>query len=487
MIYSKVSCVVEKTLNDMDDLFKDNILDIDYFALVTATEREKITVDGNLNYSDLDQEKIISLLKENISEIYLSEDLIKYEFLDGGKIVDVVVVPVRAQDQYKVFSVFCVVDKRYTERDVTTMKFITRTTYNGVLLYNEVMKERNYFRNVFNSTDLAIICWDIDGKINVANNATIKIFGHSPRELIGNNYTILLTEEEKITAANRIKYVVENNKIINVQVLFTKYSKGERYVDLSYCPINNHQNKVEGIMLIARDITKLKIYEKQLDELKQFSILGELAAGVAHNIRNPLTSIRGCAKILQKKLSDQLGVDEFIIPIIESVDRIDDRIKQMLSYSMITEEKLSSLLDINEILEKCLDVMSFHQESKFINIDKQYSEGLPLIRGNNVKFQHAFLNILFNAVQAIESNGKITIKTCLLEEERRVLISISDNGKGIEDKDIHNIFKPGYTTKLGGTGFGLNIVKKNIEDNGGEIFVNSRLNEGTEFRVYLHY
>lgn len=488
MIYSDVSCIVENTLKKFVDLRIDKMLRIDFFALVTMTEYRRILIDGEINYSNVNQDIVIKLLQEKSGDLYKLEDGTTYKFFENDKNMDMVVVPVRAQDNYRVFCICCAVDESYTERDLAIMEFLTKVTYENVLLDNEVIKERNYFENIFNSTDVAILCFDLEGIITAANKSTFDVFGFAPNDLIGQNYYILVTEEEKKDVADRILSVVEHNKICNDKNrIFKKYIYGEKYVDLTYCPLNDNKNQVEGIMLIARDITKLKIYERQLEELKQFAVLGQLATGVAHNIRNPLMSIRGCAKILEKKFSQQPKYNEFIEPIIDEVDRLDEKIKQMLSYSFITQEELYSLLDINEILEKCFNVVSFHQESKYINIEKKFSKNLPLIRGNNVQLQQAFLNILFNAVQAIEVEGTITIESYKLEKENKVIVTICDNGKGISSDKIDQIFTPFYTTKGEGTGLGLSIVKRVIEKNGGEILVNSKLDEGTEFKVYLPY
>ncbi|MCT4634669.1 MAG: ATP-binding protein [Rickettsiales bacterium] len=488
MIYSDVSCVVENTLKKFVDLSIDKMLKIDFFALITMTKYRKILIDGEINYSSIEHDVVIKLLQEKSDDLYKLEDGTTYKFLVKDRSMDIVVVPVRAQANYKVFCICCSLDKSYTERDLAIMKFLTKVTYENVLLDNDIIKERNYFKNVFDSADVSILCFDLEGIITSANKSTFDVFGLAPEDIIGKNYYMLVAEEEKKVVEDRILSVVENNKICNAKNrIFKKTVYGEKYMDLSYCPLNNNKNQVEGIMLIARDTTKLRIYERQLEELKQFAVLGELAAGVAHDIRNPLMSIRGCARILVKKLSHQSKMNAFIEPIIDEVDRIDKKIKQMLSYSFITQEDIYSLLDINEVLEKCFNVVSFHKESKYINIEKKFSEELPLIRGNNVQLQQAFLNILFNAVQAIEVEGTITIENYNLEQDNKVLVSIRDNGKGISSKGIDQIFNPFYTTKDKGTGLGLSIVKRVIEKNGGEIVVNSKLDEGTEFKVYLPY
>jgi signal transduction histidine kinase len=116
-----------------------------------------------------------------------------------------------------------------------------------------------------------------------------------------------------------------------------------------------------------------------------------------------------------------------------------------------------------------------------------FSSDLPLIKCNNVQLQQALLNVLFNAVQAIDSEGIINIESSKLSDKKKVLVCISDNGKGIDISDINEIFNPLYTTKNKNTGIGLAIVKRVIDKQGGEIIVNSKANVGTEFEIYLPY
>lgn len=488
MIYSDVSCNVKNTLKKLINLDFDKIIKSDYFALITITRYGRILIDGDINYSNVDSSVLAKLLQGKRKELYILEEGKIYSFNENGKKLDIIVVPLRMQDNYKVFSICCSLDKDYTERDLSIMKFVTKVTYENVLLDNEVIKERNYLQNLFDSVDSFVIGIDIDGKITSANRGTFGMFGLEPDKIVGRSYSDFITEENNIKIQNTIAKVINKNKSYSgKEEIFSNLNHEKIYVNLTISPINNNKEEVVGVVIIGRDVTKQKIYEREIEQIKQFALLGELAAGLAHDIKNPLMSIRGCARILEKKLSKDYKCKEFIEPIIYEVDRIDEKIKQMLSYSFITQEELYSLLDINEVLEKCFNVVSFHKESKYINIERKFSKNLPLIRGNNVQLQQAFINILFNAVQAIEVEGTIYIESHNVEKEKKVLVIISDDGKGISDDEMNRIFKPFYSTKGSGTGLGLSIVKRVIEKCGGQIIVNSKLDEGTEFKVYLPY
>ncbi|QZY54002.1 two-component system sensor histidine kinase NtrB [Crassaminicella profunda] len=488
MHYSDVSCNVENTLKKMKRLEIDKTIHVDWLGIITFTMSGKFIIDGEMNCLKINNKLIVNLLRKKIRELEIIEDGIIFKFNENNRKINMIVSPIRAHENYKVFFICCTLDESYTERDLAIIKFVTKVSYENVLLDNEIIKERNYLKNLFNSVRSFIIGMDLNGNITTANLVACEVFGWQLKDIIGKNYSFFMDEEVKIKLQKSIGYVIDRNKSYYAkETIYSSSVGGKKIINLTISPINNNKDQVVGVVVIGTDVTKQKIYEREIEQLKQFAVLGELAAGVAHDIKNPLMSIRGCARILEKKLSEQLKYNEFIEPIIYEVDRINETIEQMLSYSFITKEENYSLLNINEVLEKCFNVIRFHKEFKYINIEKKFSKNLPLIKGNNVQLQQAFINILLNAVQAIEIEGVIRIESYNFEDENKVLVIISDNGNGIEKKEIDQIFQPFYSTKSGGTGLGLPIVKRVIEKHGGKIFVHSNVDKGTKFKVYLPY
>lgn len=195
-------------------------------------------------------------------------------------------------------------------------------------------------------------------------------------------------------------------------------------------------------------------------------------------------SIRGCAKVLLKELSGQSDSIKFLNPIIQQVDRINEVVNQMISYGHSMQESVYTLININQILEKCINIIHFHKGSRNITIKKEF-QIVPFLRGNNTRLQQAFLNILMNAVQAIDNDGIITIKTFRAENKNGIFVSISDNGIGIASRDIKKIFRPYYTTKQPTRGLGLSIVQNVIKEHKGKIAIHSVLHEGTIIDVFL--
>ncbi|GAA0182801.1 hypothetical protein SH2C18_51090 [Clostridium sediminicola] len=478
MYYSDVSCNVENTLTKIEGLKIRSFLAVDWMGIVTISNRNKIMIDGGRDFKNIGSARIIQLLTQIDKDMIELQEGQEYEISQNENLL---VSPIRVQDNYKVFYVCCSLEKKYNEKHVTILDFIMKVLYENVLLNDEKIEERNYLCNIFNSTESSIISMNLEGIITMANRTSLEVLGWIPEEVIGKKYGELISEEERKSIQKALEYVVENNKTYYINEAI----HGNKFLKLSISPLEDSKNNIVGIVFITSDNTKLKIYEWELEQLKQFAILGEVATGVAHDIRNPLMSIRGCASILKKFLFKQPKYMEFLEPIIGEVDRINEVVEQMLSYAIMTKESSNTLLNINEVLDKCIKVVRLHKESKYINIEKKLSKELPLITGNNIQLQQGFINILINAIQAIQNEGNISINSYYLKEKEQILVTIIDDGIGISSKKIEKILTPFYSTKEKGIGFGLSIAKRAIDKHGGEIKVNSELDEGTTFEVYL--
>jgi len=214
-------------------------------------------------------------------------------------------------------------------------------------------------------------------------------------------------------------------------------------------------------------------------------VLGEMAAGVAHDIKNPLMSIRGCARLLEEDLRELRAQQEFVKPIIEEVDRINQVVEHMLNFARMSEENSYSDVNINELLTKCLNFIRFQRNTKKISFSLNLAGDISNIKGSAIQLQQAFINILLNSVQAITDKGCITVSTDLLADRGLLRVTISDTGKGIPDGIMDKIFIPFFSTKKGGTGLGLAITDSVIKQHGGSVSFTSREGEVTICQVIL--
>ncbi len=278
--------------------------------------------------------------------------------------------------------------------------------------------------------------------------------------------------------------LVHDNRLVGVINLWRKES-GEVYsyreIEMLKTLANQASVAIENARLYDM-LRKSKIRMRRADKLAS---LGTLTAGLAHEIRNPLVSIKTFLQLLPERFDDIEFRNSFLNLTIEEVERICRLLTELLEFARPSEPILMET-DINDVLEKVAMLAENEGLKKNLVIHKQYFNGLPNIMADKEQMKQVFLNIILNAVQASYENGEIFIETKLLDGEKKfVQIEIKDTGKGISDKDIENIFTPFFTTKDGGTGLGLSISHQIILEHKGTIDVRSKEGNGSSFVISL--
>ncbi|MDP1759415.1 MAG: ATP-binding protein, partial [Thermodesulfovibrionales bacterium] len=247
----------------------------------------------------------------------------------------------------------------------------------------------------------------------------------------------------------------------------------------SVSPVFNTTGEFIGTVHVVRDITEMNNLREKLVATERMAALGEVAARVAHEIRNPLVSVGGFAKRLEKKLDGNLK--EYAGIIAREVDRLESILREILGF--VKEARLmKEKVNVGELVDDMISLMQTELRERDIKVLNEKGE-TPQIYVDATRIREALLNIFNNAVQALAIHGTITMKT--YTEAKYAVIEISDTGPGIDEKDLPFIFNPFYTTKLSGTGLGLAITKRIIEEHKGKIEVDSAPGKGTRFRVFL--
>jgi PAS domain S-box-containing protein len=287
---------------------------------------------------------------------------------------------------------------------------------------------------------------------------------------------------------------------------------GDEYYLLQAYPIFDEQGEVEGVLEFSRQITKQKNMELQLVQTDKLASLGQLVSGIAHEINNPNTFIRGNVSIIQEALKDilpildehqknennlqiaRLNYDVFRrnIPVLledmaQGTNRIKAIVEGLRKFAKRDDGVLNDEVDLNEIIQGCLRLVA-NQIGRRAKVKLQLDENLPKVKGNFQRLEQVVVNILINASQAIEKKmGSIVIATAYREKEKENLLRISDDGKGIDEKTVKQIFDPFFTTKRnqGGTGLGLSIAYGIIKEHKGRIEVESKLGAGTTFSIFI--
>ena len=225
------------------------------------------------------------------------------------------------------------------------------------------------------------------------------------------------------------------------------------------------------------------LLREEIQKSEKMKVVATLAAGMAHEIKNPLTSIKTFTEYIKTKQNDPDFIDKFQQIVGSEVDKIDSIVKQLLEFSKPQELHLKET-DINSLLDETLSLLNNDFLKHAIRVEKFYSPISP-IKVDPVQIKQVFLNLLLNAIDAIEKDGKITISTETTDNDQ-ICITIEDTGKGISKEDLKHVFDPFFTKKDSGTGLGLSIVHGIIEKHGGKIIVESNINKGTKLTITMN-
>lgn len=243
-------------------------------------------------------------------------------------------------------------------------------------------------------------------------------------------------------------------------------------------------NKMTEQLLEARQ--KMEIAQKKLIQAEKLASIGRMSASIAHEIRNPLTSV----KLNIQKIEESPHLDEFerehLALSEEGIRQIEKFVKELLNFARVTELKLENF-SLPQIFDESVKILSDSLTRKKIHLQRDIASRLPLVKVDGDKIRQVFLNILRNAIEAVDEGGEISVNMAqhFSQGVKMIKIEIADNGCGIDDKNLETIFEPFFTTKSFGFGLGLANARKIIEQHGGMIKVRSQKGQGACFEILI--
>lgn len=352
---------------------------------------------------------------------------------------------------------------------------------NAYLVRRTLDEMRTYTRNVLESMANGLITVDRSLRIATYNPNALEILRKTKDELDGKLVSEILPLEDEIR-----QVLSDADSILEKEVKINGEGKGKSFLALTVSPLKDQESsRPKGAVVILRDMTLIRELEQEVITSEKFAALGRLSAGVAHEIRNPLNSIKGFIQYFQKKLALEPEDYRYTDLMLTEVDRLNRVISKLLAYSKPREPRLT-IRSAEEIVDHCVRVVEREARESGVEIIVEPSDPeLPLVMVDSDQMTQVFLNILINAIEATPSGEKVSI-ALVGTHNGRLQVVTSDNGKGIPRENIDKLFDPFFSTKKKGTGLGLAIVKSIIEGHGGDIDVESDPGKGTKFIVTLN-
>jgi PAS domain S-box-containing protein len=359
-------------------------------------------------------------------------------------------------------------------------------------LFDKIKESEEKYRNLVEDIEDVIFRLDKKGRYLFLNSALKNVTGYDPQEFYENPSIALemIHKHDVELVRETIRKVLEGELKVSKDLEYRIYCKNreELWVSQNTYPIKDKKGNIIGIEGIMRDITDSKKIEEQIRRSERLASIGELAASIAHEIRNPLGAISNSVGMLKRDLSLKGDDQKLFEMVVEETERLNSIITNFLTFAHPAEYHFVRS-NILEIIDETLFLLEqdarFHEEIKIV---KMYGNDIPWVYVDRNWIRKVFWNLLVNSIDAMPRGGKIFIRVRKpkAQDNNEIEIVIADTGTGIPPEIIRKVFEPFFTTKKSkGTGLGLSIVHRIVDNHGGAIDVKSKQNKGTVFTIRL--
>jgi two-component system sensor histidine kinase HydH len=342
--------------------------------------------------------------------------------------------------------------------------FFTFVIQNYYLVDKALAQSRDYLRQVIASMANGMLSIDTKGKIISYNNLALNLLGIKSAEVKHIDLkSVIDFESTGIT-----NLLSGSGAVVEREIVHDRQTDSVPLA-LSISPILDENRRCTGAVIILRDLTEIKHLQEKVRRSQRLAAIGELAAGVAHEVRNPLSSIRGFAQFLVHVLKDRPQEREYAEIMVKEVDRINNVVTNLLSFARPAKPEPTAT-DIAKLINHTVRLVEEDARLRNVTIRFSASDGLDKINVDGSQITQVILNLILNALQAVEFGGNILIDARGVDSNT-LKITVQDDGMGIPPDQAEKIFNPFYTTREKGTGIGLAIVHMIVENHRGEINV----------------
>ena len=354
-------------------------------------------------------------------------------------------------------------------------------------LVRESLYLRDYLTKLLEHANAPILVIGRKREIRVVNRALSSLTGYRRDELVGRDFASLLDDEERARLLPVLIAALRGQSATGVEVRVPSKLGSPVRLLMNTASVLSADGEVEGVIAIGRDLTEIRELERRVVHAEKLATVGQLAAGVVHELNNPLTSISVYSDYLLKHAEREgakSGDVHKLRRIHESADRILRFSRELLAYARPTLEE-PRLMGLGNVIERSLEYCDYLITERGVNVTVRASDDVPSMLGVAGQLQQVLVNLITNACHAMSRGGAVELSTGL--ESGEVVIRVRDSGVGIARQDLVRIFEPFFTTKPDGkgTGLGLSIVQGIVENHGGEISVDSEIGRGTVFTLRL--
>jgi len=376
------------------------------------------------------------------------------------------------------------------EERVRLLEEVARLTQQNAELSAALQEFRAYYEDLLSSLQDGVIILDPAGRIVSLNQAAEELTGFSGSQIAGRLIGEVFPPPAPLSSLVA-KTVDQGRSHADFDATLTRADGARLTLSTVASLVSTPRGESRGVVLVLRDLSRVRELEEQVRRSDRLAALGVLAAGVAHEVRNPLVGVRAAAQLMEREPGFPPSLQEFIGIIIREVDRLNRLVGDLLAFAGIRPLRIQSC-NINQVVEEALRLEESGLQVGGVTVVRRYDPAVPAVAADPERLLQVFLNLIRNGAEAMTGGvGELQLRTRFERVAPQcggraaVVVEIGDRGPGIPPEIQAQLFNPFFTTKDGGTGLGLPISLRIVEEHGGAIEVQSELGQGTTFRVLL--